>query len=340
MSISRNMTLLISSVLFVLSLSACSSAQGIDSQAATSKTAQPSVSVSKDESGSVSENMPVSDQKDMEEKDITFDFENKTVRLNSGYVMPIVGLGTYALSDDTCLSSVTALLENGGRLIDTASFYGTEKSVGEAIRRSDVPREEIFVTTKLYPNQFSNAEAAIDESLGTLDIGYIDLMLLHHPGVNDIEAYKAMEQAVRDGKIRSIGLSNWYIEELEEFLPQITITPAVVQNEVHPYYQEKEVIPYIQKLGIVVNGYSPFGGRGHTAELFGNEVISTIANAHDVTSAQVILRWNLQRGIVVNPGSSNPDHIKENLDVFGFELTREEMEQIGTLDRNEKHEWY
>lgn len=340
MSISRKMALLISSVLFLLSLSACSSAQGIDSQAATSKTAQPSVLVSEDESGSVSENMSVSDQKDMEEKDITFDFENKTVRLNSGYDMPIVGLGTYALSDDTCLSSVTALLENGGRLIDTASFYGTEKSVGEAIRRSDVPREEIFVTTKLYPNQFSNAEAAIDESLETLDIGYIDLMLLHHPGVNDIEAYKAMEQAVRDGKIRSIGLSNWYIEELEEFLPQITITPAVVQNEVHPYYQEKEVIPYIQKLGIVVNGYSPFGGRGHTAELFGNEVISTIADAHDMTSAQVILRWNLQRGIVVNPGSSNPDHIKENLDVFGFELTREEMEQIGTLNRNEKHEWY
>lgn len=340
MSISRRMTFLISSALFVLILSACSSARGIDSQAATSKTAQPSVSVSEDESGSVSVKMPVSDQKDMEEKNLTFDFENKTVRLNSGYDMPIVGLGTYALSDDTCLSSVAALLENGGRLIDTASFYGTEKSVGEAIRRSDVPREEIFVTTKLYPNQFSDAEAAIDEALETLDIGYIDLMLLHHPGANDVEAYKAMEQAVRDGKIRSIGLSNWYIEELEEFLPQITITPAVVQNEVHPYYQEKKVIPYIQNLGIVVNGYSPFGGHGHTGELFGDEVISAIAATHQVTSAQVILRWNLQRGVIVNPGSSNPEHIKENLDIFGFELTDEEMKQISALDRGEKHEWY
>lgn len=269
-----------------------------------------------------------------------FNFETKTVRLNSGYDMPIMGLGTYALSDDTCVGSVTALLENGGRLIDTASVYGTEKSVGEAVRSSDVPREEIFVTTKLYPNQYANAAQAIDESLNTLDIAYIDLMLLHHPGTNDVEAYHAMEQAVRDGKIRSIGLSNWYIEELEEFLPQVTIPPAVVQNEIHPYYQEKEVVPYIQNLGIVMEGWFPLGGRGHTAELLGDAVISNIAAAHNVTSAQVILRWNLQRGIIVIPGSSNPNHIKENLNLFGFELTEEEMRQISNLDRNEKHEWY
>lgn len=269
-----------------------------------------------------------------------FNFETKTVRLNSGYNMPIMGLGTYALSDDTCVGSVTALLENGGRLIDTASVYGTEKSVGEAVRSSDVPREEIFVTTKLYPNQYANAAQAIDEALNTLDIAYIDLMLLHHPGTNDVEAYHAMEQAVRDGKIRSIGLSNWYIEELEEFLPQVTIPPAVVQNEIHPYYQEKEVVPYIQNLGIVMEGWFPLGGRGHTAELLGDAVISNIAAAHNVTSAQVILRWNLQRGIIVIPGSSNPNHIKENLNLFGFELTEEEMRQINNLDRNEKHEWY
>lgn len=269
-----------------------------------------------------------------------FDFETGTVRLNSGYDMPIAGLGTYALSYEECLTSVTTLLENNGRLIDTASFYGTEKSVGEAIRSSHVPREEIFVTTKLYPSQFSNGAKAIDEALETLDIEYIDLMLLHHPGADDVKAYKAMEEAVLDGKIRSIGLSNWYIEELEEFLPQITMTPAVVQNEIHPYYQEKEVVPYIQSLGIVMEGWFPFGGRGHTAELFGDEVISRIGRTHDVTPAQVILRWNLQRGIVVIPGSGNPSHIKENLDIFHFSLTEEEMEQIGELDRNEKHEWY
>lgn len=263
-----------------------------------------------------------------------------TVRLNSGYDMPVAGLGTYALSHEECMTSVSALLESGGRLIDTASFYGTEESVGEAIRNSDVPREEIFVTTKLYPSQYADAENAIKQALETLDIEYIDLLLLHHPGAGDVSAYRAMEQAVRDGKIRSIGLSNWYIEELEEFLPQITILPAVVQNEIHPYYQEKEVVPYIQELGIVVEGWFPFGGRGHTAELFGDEVILSIAKTHAVTPAQVILRWNLQRGIVVIPGSGNPDHVRENLDIFGFELTEKEMEQIAELDRGEKHEWY
>lgn len=286
-----------------------------------------------------SEHNQLSDYESQSEVPV-FDFDTKTVRLNSGYDMPIAGLGTYALSDEECYNSVTALLENGGRLIDTASFYGNEESVGRAVRDSDVPREEIFVTTKLYPTQFSDPEGAIEESLEKLDIGYIDLVLLHHPGTGDVEAYHAMEQAVEEGKIHSIGLSNWYVEELEEFLPQITIMPAVVQNEIHPYYQEQEVIPYIQNLGIVVNGYSPFGGRGHTSELFGDEVISSIAAAHDVTSAQVILRWNLQRGVVVNPGSSNPEHIRENLDIFDFELTEAEMVQISGLERGEKHEWY
>ena len=269
-----------------------------------------------------------------------FNFETHTVMLNSGYEMPIMGLGTYSLSDDECYNSVTALLEAGGRLIDTAYMYHNEAAVGRAVRDSGVPREEIFVITKLYPSQFSNAEAAIDEAMEKLDIGYIDMMLLHHPGTGDVEAYLAMEQAVSDGKIRSIGLSNWYIEELDEFLPQVNITPALVQNEIHPYYQEQEVVPYIQSLGIVTQGWYPFGGRGHTAELLGDPVISAIAENHGVTSAQVILRWNLQRGVVVIPGSSNPDHIRENLDLFGFELTGAEMAQIAALDRNEKHDWY
>ena len=173
-----------------------------------------------------------------------------------------------------------------------------------------------------------------------LDIGYVDMMLLHHPGSGDVEAYKAMERHVEDGRIRSIGLSNWYIEELTAFLPQITIMPALVQNEIHPYYQEQEVVPFIQEKGIVMQGWYPLGGRGHTAELLGDDVISAIAKAHDVSPAQVILRWNLQRGIVVIPGSSNPDHIRENLDLFGFELTQEEMDKIAALDRGEKHDWY
>lgn len=269
-----------------------------------------------------------------------FNFETRTVLLNSGYEMPIMGLGTYSLSDEECARSVTALLQAGGRLIDTAYMYHNEASVGRAVRESGVPREEIFVITKLYPSQFADAEEAIDQALEKMDIGYIDLMLLHHPGEGDVEAYRAMEQAVADGKIRSLGLSNWYVEELEAFLPQVTILPALVQNEIHPYYQENDVIPYIQEKGIVVQGWYPFGGRGHTSELLGDETISAIAETHGVTSAQVILRWNLQKDVVVIPGSSNPDHIRENLDLFGFALTEDEMRQMNALDRNEKHDWY
>ena len=270
-----------------------------------------------------------------------FDFERKTVMLNSGYEMPIMGLGTYSLTDEECYNSVTALLQSGGRLIDTAYMYGNEAAVGRAIRDSNVPREEIFVITKIYPGgQFKNPEKAIQDALDKLDIGYIDMMLLHHPGENDVKAYLAMEKFVADGKIHSLGLSNFYIEELEEFLPQVNITPALVQNEIHPYYQEQAVVPYIQNLGIVVQGWYPFGGRGHTSELLGDETLNEIANAHGVSAAQVILRWNLQRGVVVIPGSSNPDHIKENLDIFGFELSDSEMEKIAILNRDEKHDWY
>ena len=273
-----------------------------------------------------------------------FDFENRKVHLNSGYDMPILGLGTYALDHDACVNSVMALLESGGRLIDTAYMYGNEEAVGEGVRRGmeeyGIPREDIFVITKIYPNQFSDPEAAIDMALEKLDIGYIDMMLLHHPGAGDVNAYKAMEKYVEAGKIHSLGLSNWYVEELTEFLPLVTIMPALVQNEIHPYYQEQDVVPFIQEKGIVVQCWYPLGGRGYTADLLGNETIQSIAQAHGVSAAQVILRWDLQRGIVVIPGSSNPEHIQENLDLFGFELSDEEMRQIAALDRGEKHDWY
>lgn len=274
-----------------------------------------------------------------------FDFESKTVRLNSGYDMPIYGLGTYSLHGETCLNSVKSALASGVRLIDTAHVYGNEAEIGQAIREAmqelGIKREEIFITTKIYPgSDMADPEAAIQGCLDRLDIGYVDLMLLHHPDPNDIKAYKAMEQFVAEGKIRSIGLSNWYVAELADFLPQVTIVPAVVQNEIHPYYQENEVIPYIQDLGIVVEGWYPLGGRGHTKELLGDEVISAIAAAHGKSSAQVILRWNLQKGVVVIPGSSNPAHIQENTELFDFELTAAEMAQLNALDRNEKHDWY
>ena len=218
-----------------------------------------------------------------------FDLKNKTVLLNSGYTMPILGLGTYALNHDTCVNSVMALIENGGRLIDTAYMYGNEEAVGEGVRRAmaeyGVPREEIFVITKIYPLQFGDAEAAIDMALKKLDIGYIDMMLLHHPGSNDVKAYLTMEKYVTEGKIRSLGLSNWYIRELTDFLPQVNITPALVQNEIHPYYQEQEVVPFIQEKGIVVQCWYPLGGRGYTKELLTDETITAIAGARRIPRA-------------------------------------------------------
>ena len=274
-----------------------------------------------------------------------FDFERGTVMLNSGYEMPINGLGTYSLHGDVCINSVKSALSNGVRLIDTASAYGNEEEIGQAIREAIdegiIQREDIFVTTKIYPgSEMENPVQSIQACLDRLDIGYVDLMLLHHPDPNDVEAYKAMEQFVEEGKIRSIGLSNWYVEELTEFLPQVDTVPAVVQNEIHPYYQENDVIPFIQDLGIVVQGWYPLGGRGHTGELLGDSVISEIAEAHGVSSAQVILRWNLQKGVVVIPGSSNPDHIRENTEIYHFSLTEDEMARMDALDRGEKHDWY
>lgn len=274
-----------------------------------------------------------------------FNFETRTVTLNSGYEMPINGLGTYSLHGDECINSIKAALRSGVRLIDTASAYGNEEEVGQAIREAIdegiIQREDVFVITKIYPgSEMANPEESIQACLDRLDIGYVDMMLLHHPDRNDVSAYQAMEKFVEDGQIRSLGLSNWYVEELEEFLPQVNITPALVQNEIHPYYQENDVIPYIQSLGIVVQGWYPLGGRGHTAELLGDEVISEIAAAHGVSSAQVILRWNLQKGVVVIPGSSNPDHIQENTELYHFSLTDAEMARINALDRGEKHDWY
>ncbi|MCM1190681.1 MAG: aldo/keto reductase [bacterium] len=267
-----------------------------------------------------------------------------TVTLNSGYEMPVLGLGTYSLTGETCVESVYTAIQNGYRLVDTAYMYRNETEVGEAVRKAVedglITREEMFVTTKLYPNQYSDPEAAIEEALEKLDLGYIDLMLLHHPGDGDVEAYQAIEKYIEEGKIRSAGLSNWYVEELTDFLPQVDMAPALVQNEIHPYYQEQEVVPFIQGKDIVVEGWYPLGGRGYQKELLSDPVLQEIADSHGKSVAQVILRWNIQRDVIAIPGSSNPDHIAENIDIFDFELTDEEMDRIAALERNEKHDWY
>ena len=262
------------------------------------------------------------------------------VKLSSGYDLPVVGLGTYALHGSTCVNAVRTALESGYRLIDTASFYGNEWEVGEGVRASGVPREEVVVQTKLYPNQYGHAAQAIEECLSKLDLGYIDILLLHHPASNDVSAYRAIEQAIRDGKVRSAGISCYYIRELDAFLPRVDLKPVLVQNEVHPYYQDTPVVEHIQSKGIPVQAWYPLGGRGYNRELMADPVLREIAAAHGKSLVQVILWWNLQRGVVVIPGSSNPEHIRENLDLFGFDLTEDEIQQISALNKNEKHDWY
>lgn len=262
------------------------------------------------------------------------------ISLPGGMGLPVVGLGTYSLHGNTCVNAVRTALECGYRLIDTASMYGNEREVGEGVRASSVPREKVVVQTKLYPNQYGHAAKVIDECLNKLDLGYIDILLLHHPASNDVAAYRAIEQAVRDGKVRSAGISCYYIRELDAFLPQVDLKPVLVQNEIHPYYQDTPVVRHIQETGIPVQAWYPLGGRGYNRELMADPVLRDIAAAHGKSLVQVILRWDLQRGVTVIPGSSDPDHIRENLDLFSFELTEDEMARIAALDRNEKHDWY
>ncbi len=271
---------------------------------------------------------------------VNFNFNTKTVKLNNGYEIPLNGIGTYSLLNDVCYNSILYALQNGVRLIDTAYIYRNEEEVGKAVRDSKIDRKDIFIITKLYPNQYNNAEKAINDALKKLDIGYIDMMLLHHPGSNDVEAYKAIEKAIKEGKIRSAGLSNWYIKELKDFLPKINIMPALVQNEIHPYYQDTEVTEYIQSLGIAVQSWYPLGGRGYQKELLNDEVLKDIAKKYNKSVAQIILRWNLQRGIIIIPGSSNREHIIENTELYDFQLSDDDMKRISELNRNEKHDWY
>ena len=265
------------------------------------------------------------------------------VMLNSGYTMPVIGLGTWTLSDDQAEASVYAALKTGMRLIDTARYYGNETGVGRGIRRAIeddlVTRGEIFVTSKIMPGDYDRAAQGIVNSLRNLDLDYIDLMLIHQPGWNDEAVYRAMEQAVRNNKVRSIGISNYYTPEaVEEILSFAEIMPAVIQNENHLYYQNKALQEYVRPYGIAVESWYPLGGRGHTQDHFTNETVTRIANKYGKTPAQVILRWQIQDGYICIPGSSNPTHIAENHDLFDFELSEQEMNEIRSTDRQERYE--
>ena len=270
-----------------------------------------------------------------------FDLEQGTVLLNSGYEMPILGIGCFRLSQEEAENSVYWALRDGYRLIDTARIYGNEVSVGRGIQKAIdegfVTREEIFVTTKMWTDDYDDGAAAVDASLDRLGLDYIDLMILHHSQPeNDVEAYQAMEQAVADGKLKSIGLSNYYEpEDFDRLVNATTIVPALIQNETHPYHQSMEMKEHIAQYGTVMESWFPLGGRGNTQTLFNDEIISSIAEAHGKTSAQVILRWHLQAGNIAIPGSSNEAHIQENFEIFDFELSEEEMQRMTDIDKDQ-----
>lgn len=261
-------------------------------------------------------------------------------KLACGFVLPMVGLGTWAMRGAQCIQSVRLAIDSGYKLIDTASFYENESEVGRAVRESGISRDQIIIQTKLYPDQYEKAEAAIELALQKLDLDYIDILMLHHPANNDVKAYQAIEKAIERGQIRAGGISCYYVRECNRFLPQIKVKPILIQNEIHPLYQDSSVIEHIQTLGIQVQSWYPFGGRGHAADLFKNPVLQQIACNHGKTVAQIVLRWHLQRNVAVIPGSVSAEHIRDNILLFDFSLTDEEMVQIAALDRHEKHDWY
>ena len=265
------------------------------------------------------------------------------IALNSGYAMPAVGLGTWTLSNEQAEASTYAALSCGMRLVDTARYYGNEVGVGKGIQRAIddglVARDEVFVTSKIYGGDYERAGGIIDDALADLALDYIDLLLIHQPGADDAGVWRAMEEAVGAGKLRSIGISNYYTPaQVEEVLAFASIVPAVIQNENHIYYQNAQLEPYAAEHDIVLESWYPFCGRGNTQDAFGNETVAAIARAHGKTPAQAIVRWQMQAGRIVIPGSSNPDHIRENFEVFGFELTEDEMVQMNALDDQRRYE--
>ena len=263
------------------------------------------------------------------------------VQLNNGILMPQFGLGTFFQpSDSVCEQSCLTALKAGYRHIDTAHAYNDEAGVGRAVKESGIPREEIWITSKLWPTEYGEGKTlkAIDEMLGRLQLDYIDLLYVHQPVGDFVGAWKDMEKAVTMGKVRALGISNFDAsdEVFDKIMRESVVKPAVLQMECHPYAQRLAMREKAKRYGIYVTSWFPLGGAMSKGALLKDPVIVAIAEAHGKTSAQVILRWHIQEGLSVIPGSSNPSHIEENIQIFDFELTDEEMERIRALNKEER----
>lgn len=256
------------------------------------------------------------------------------VTLNNGVKMPMAGIGTFLLTPDEAENSVTHALKEGYRLIDTANAYVNEKAVGRAFKKSGVDRSEIFLETKLWP-AFYEQEDAVEKTLERLDTDYIDLLLIHQPAGNYVAGYRLMEKAYKEGKVKAIGLSNFNEEQIQEILDICEVRPAVLQTEVHPYDQEKKLKGFLAKSDIVIQAWYPLG-HGDAA-LLQELVFAKLGEKYKKTPAQIILRWHIQDGNIVIPGSKDPEHIRDNFNLFDFALTEEEMAEIRELDQEKRY---
>lgn len=256
------------------------------------------------------------------------------VTLNNGIKMPMAGIGTFLLTPDEAEASVLNALACGYRLIDTANAYVNEKAAGRAMKKSGVSREEIFLETKLWPAFYEQSDA-VEKTLERLDTDYIDLLLIHQPAGNYIAGYKLMEKAYKEGKVKAIGLSNFSQSQIREILDICEVKPVVLQTEVHPYYQEKKLKDYLKKEGIVIQAWYPLG-HGDKA-LLEEPLFQELGKKYGKSSAQIILRWHIQAGNIVIPGSKSPAHIQDNFDLFDFSLTAWEMAQISIMDKNVRY---
>lgn len=256
------------------------------------------------------------------------------VTLNNGVKMPMAGIGTFLLSPDEAEASVLSALQCGYRLIDTANAYVNEKAVGRAMKRSGMKREEIFLETKLWPS-FYEQDDAVDKTLTRLDTDYIDLLLIHQPAGNYIAGYRQMEKAYKEGKVRAIGLSNFNESQIREILEICEVRPSVLQTEVHPYSQEKALKQFLAQEGMVIQAWYPLG-HGDKA-LINEPLFTELAQKYGKSNVQIILRWHIQDGNIVIPGSKNAEHIRDNFDLFDFSLSDEEMAKIAAMDQKKRY---
>lgn len=258
----------------------------------------------------------------------------KEFKLNNGIKMPNVGIGTFLLEPSDAENSVREALKMGYRLIDTANIYVNERAVGRGMRDSGVKREEIFLSTKLWPTEYANPNA-VEETLKRLGTDYIDLLFIHQPTKNWRDGYKQLVKAYKEGKIRSIGVSNfegYIIDVLKEF----DVKPQVIQVECHPFFPQDELRKITEKENIRIMSWFPLGGKGMTGELLNHPIVLALAEKHKKSPAQIVLKWHTQMGFVVIPGSKNVDHIKDNINIYDFELDEDDMKEMSKLNHSQR----